>query len=474
MLLGMYIRWAKGRGFEIELLDRQPAEEAGIKGATFEVKGDHAYGRLRVESGVHRLVRMSPFDTQHRRHTSFASVAAFPDLDDRIEIEVEEGDLRIDTFRASGKGGQHVNVTDSAVRITHLPTGIVVSCQNERSQHRNRDSAMKVLRARLYDRAVRERKAREEAEKESLGDNTWGNQIRSYVFQPYRMVKDHRTNHQVGDVDRVMNGDHQGRPDPPSGARDPCRLIDVERFGSGGASPVPRSRSSAARAARRPRSGRGWGRGPGFQPPWLPPGSARGFRNRNSLARWGALRRVPICRYFFVNPPFTLSPETAGSERSSLPTASLARSPCAAVRFALGSLRELTISPCVRFRFPARHPAARRNRLYERTPAFRRSRLAGRGGGVPPAGRGRTHGGPELVDGGRPALPHRPRSRRRQRRGRRPAPARPVSRGGGDGFLDGGGQGDRPRGRGSDRDRGRRALHRRRTRAGRGRRAPPR
>ena len=211
MLLGMYVRWARGRGgFEIELLDRQPGEEAGIKGATFEVKGDHAYGRLRVESGVHRLVRMSPFDTQHRRHTSFASVAAFPDLDDRIEIEIEEGDLRIDTFRASGKGGQHVNVTDSAVRITHLPTGIVVSCQNERSQHRNRDSAMKVLRARLYDRAVRERKAREEAQKESLGDNTWGNQIRSYVFQPYRMVKDHRTNHQVGDVDRVMNGDLDG------------------------------------------------------------------------------------------------------------------------------------------------------------------------------------------------------------------------------------------------------------------------
>ncbi len=210
MLLGMYIRWAKGRGFDIKLLDRQPAEEAGIKGATFEVRGDHAYGRLRVESGIHRLVRMSPFDAQHRRHTSFASVAAFPDLDNRIEIDVDENDLRIDTFRASGKGGQHVNVTDSAVRITHLPTGLVVSCQNERSQHRNRDSAMKVLRVRLYDRAVRERKAQEEAQKEGLGENTWGNQIRSYVFQPYRMVKDHRTNHQVGDVDRVMNGDLDG------------------------------------------------------------------------------------------------------------------------------------------------------------------------------------------------------------------------------------------------------------------------
>lgn len=210
MLLGMYARWARSRGFEVEILDRQPGEEAGIKGAAFEVRGDHAYGRLRVESGVHRLVRMSPFDTQHRRHTSFASVAAFPDLDDRIEIEVDEKDLRIDTFRASGKGGQHVNVTDSAVRITHLPTGIVVSCQNERSQHRNRDSAMKVLRARLHDRAVRERKAREEAQKEGLGDNTWGNQIRSYVFQPYRLVKDHRTGHQMGDVDRVMNGDLDG------------------------------------------------------------------------------------------------------------------------------------------------------------------------------------------------------------------------------------------------------------------------
>ena len=210
MLLEMYVRWARSRGFEVGILDRQPGEEAGIKGAAFEVKGDHAYGRLRVESGIHRLVRMSPFDTQHRRHTSFASVAAFPSVDDRIEIEVNENDLRIDTFRASGRGGQHVNVTDSAVRITHLPTGIVVSCQNERSQHRNRESAMKVLRARLYDRAVREQKAREEAQKESLGENTWGNQIRSYVFQPYRLVKDHRTNYQVGDVDRVMNGDLDG------------------------------------------------------------------------------------------------------------------------------------------------------------------------------------------------------------------------------------------------------------------------
>ncbi len=207
MLLGMYLRWASGRGLTVEILDRQAGDEAGIKSATVEVRGEHAYGLLRVESGIHRLVRMSPFDAQHRRHTSFASVAAFPDLDDRIEIEIEEGDLRIDTFRASGKGGQHVNVTDSAVRITHLPTGIVVSCQNERSQHRNRDSAMKVLRARLYDKAVREQKESEEAQRESLGENTWGNQIRSYVFQPYRMVKDHRTGHQAGDVDRVMGGD---------------------------------------------------------------------------------------------------------------------------------------------------------------------------------------------------------------------------------------------------------------------------
>ncbi len=207
MLLEMYLRWARERGLAVRVLDRQPGEEAGIKSATFEVRGDHAYGRLRVESGVHRLVRMSPFDAQRRRHTSFASVAAFPDLDDRIQVEIDEGDLRIDTFRASGKGGQHVNVTDSAVRITHLPTGIVVSCQNERSQHRNRDSAMKVLRARLHDKAARERKEAEAAWKESLGENTWGNQIRSYVFQPYRMVKDHRTGHQTGDVDRVMHGD---------------------------------------------------------------------------------------------------------------------------------------------------------------------------------------------------------------------------------------------------------------------------
>ena len=212
MLLGMYIRWAKGRGFEIELLDRQPAEEAGIKGATFEVKGDHAYGRLRVESGVHRLVRMSPFDTQHRRHTSFASVAAFPDLDDKIEIEVEEGDLRIDTFRASGKGGQHVNVTDSAVRITHLPTNIVVTCQDERSQIKNRAKALRVLKSRLLEIEQEKAQSAMTAERRKMvGSGDRSEKIRTYNF-PQSRVTDHRvglTSHRLsgildGEIDELI------------------------------------------------------------------------------------------------------------------------------------------------------------------------------------------------------------------------------------------------------------------------------
>jgi peptide chain release factor 2 len=207
MLLRMYRRWAERNGYRIQLLDLQPGDEAGIKGAALEVEGEWAYGFLKAEKGVHRLVRISPFDSQARRHTSFASVFVYPQVDDEIEIEVDEGDLRIDTFRASGAGGQHVNKTDSAVRITHEPTGIVVSCQQERSQHKNRSTAMKMLKAALYDRAMAERekeKAAVEATKTEIG---WGNQIRSYVFQPYTMVNDHRTELKLGDVDSVMDGE---------------------------------------------------------------------------------------------------------------------------------------------------------------------------------------------------------------------------------------------------------------------------
>src|SRR6059036_1613559 len=210
MLYRMYLRWAEGHGFRVEALDYQKGDEAGIKSATLMVRGRNAYGFLRAESGVHRLVRISPFDSSGRRHTSFASVYAYPDLDDRIEVAVEEKDLRVDTYRSSGAGGQHVNVTDSAVRITHLPTGIVVSCQNERSQHRNRDSAMKVLKARLYDLKLKENQARLEQISGEKKGIAFGSQIRSYVMHPYRMVKDHRTKFEVGDVDRVMDGDLDG------------------------------------------------------------------------------------------------------------------------------------------------------------------------------------------------------------------------------------------------------------------------
>jgi peptide chain release factor 2 len=207
MLYRMYLRWAESRGYRAETLDYQKGEEAGLKSATLLVRGRYAYGFLRAESGVHRLVRISPFDASGRRHTSFASVYAYPELNEEIEVAIDEKDLRIDTYRSSGAGGQHVNVTDSAVRITHLPTGIVVSCQNERSQHRNRDMAMKILRARLYDLERRRRDEKRQAEEGAKKDIDFGSQIRSYVLQPYRMVKDHRTGHERGDVDRVLDGD---------------------------------------------------------------------------------------------------------------------------------------------------------------------------------------------------------------------------------------------------------------------------
>ena len=203
----MYLRWSEQKGWKTEMLDYQEGEEAGLKSATFIVSGPYVYGLLSSEVGVHRLVRISPFDAAKRRHTSFASVFVFPEIDEEVKVEINEKDLRIDTYRSSGKGGQHVNVTDSAVRITHIPTGIVTQCQNERSQHRNRDMAMKVLRARLYDRMLREKQEKFEALHDGKKEIAWGNQIRSYVFQPYRMVKDHRTKLEIGDVDRVMDGD---------------------------------------------------------------------------------------------------------------------------------------------------------------------------------------------------------------------------------------------------------------------------
>ena len=206
MLLRMYDRWAERRGFAAELLDRQPGDEAGIKSATLEVSGLRAYGYLKAEKGIHRLVRISPFDSQSRRHTSFASVFVHPVVEDEIEIEIDEADLRTDTFRASGAGGQHVNKTDSAIRITHEPTGIVVSCQQERSQHKNRATAMKMLRAALYQRAIEERERERAALEATKTEIAWGNQIRSYVFHPYTMVNDHRTGLKVAGVDKVMNG----------------------------------------------------------------------------------------------------------------------------------------------------------------------------------------------------------------------------------------------------------------------------
>lgn len=207
MLMRMYLRWAERSGFKTQMLDYQDGEEAGIKSVTFNVIGEYAFGYLSSETGVHRLVRISPFDANKRRHTSFASVAVYPEIDDTIEVAIENKDLRVDTYRSSGKGGQHVNTTDSAVRITHIPTNIVVQCQNERSQHKNREVCMKVLRARLYELEVDKKKAESKVIEDSKLDIAFGSQIRSYVLQPYRMAKDVRTRVEVGDVDRVLNGD---------------------------------------------------------------------------------------------------------------------------------------------------------------------------------------------------------------------------------------------------------------------------
>ncbi|MBN1825911.1 MAG: peptide chain release factor 2 [Candidatus Eisenbacteria bacterium] len=206
MLLRMYQRWAEARGFQRSLLDLLAGDEAGIKSVTLEIRGPYAYGLLKAESGVHRLVRISPFDAAHRRHTSFASVFVYPEPEEIEDVEIQESEIRIDTFRASGAGGQHVNKTDSAVRITHIPTGITVSCQSERSQHRNRANALKVLQARLMALKIEEEDKKRAEQEEGKKDIAWGNQIRSYVFQPYTLVKDHRTGEESGNVQAVMDG----------------------------------------------------------------------------------------------------------------------------------------------------------------------------------------------------------------------------------------------------------------------------
>jgi peptide chain release factor 2 len=207
MLLRMYMRWAERHGFDVEVVDFQPGEEAGVKSATILIKGEYAYGYLKYERGVHRLVRISPFDASHRRHTSFASVNVIPEIEDDVDIEIKPEEIRIDTFRASGHGGQYVNKTESAVRITHIPTGIVVSIQTERSQHKNKEIAMKILKARLLQLEMEKRRREIEDIQGELKDIAWGSQIRSYVFHPYKMVKDHRTGVETGDVDAVMDGD---------------------------------------------------------------------------------------------------------------------------------------------------------------------------------------------------------------------------------------------------------------------------
>ena len=207
MLLRMYLRWAEKKKFETKIIDILTGEEAGLKNVTFMVNGPYAYGYLKAESGIHRLVRISPFDAGARRHTSFSSVFVIPEVSDDIVVEIDEKDLRVDTFRSSGAGGQHVNKTDSAVRITHLPTGIVVQCQNERSQHKNKATAMKILRARLYEKEMEEKGEKLQELHNSKKEIAWGSQIRSYVMHPYKMVKDHRSNRVVHQVDRVMDGD---------------------------------------------------------------------------------------------------------------------------------------------------------------------------------------------------------------------------------------------------------------------------
>jgi len=207
MLLRMYLRWAERRGFDAEIVDILAGEEAGLKNVTIIVKGEYAYGNLKAEAGIHRLVRISPFDAGKRRHTSFASVFVYPETPDDVAIDIDEADLRIDTFRSSGAGGQHVNKTDSAVRITHHPTGIVVQCQNERSQHKNRATAMKILKARLYELEMHKRAQKMEEIHKGKKEIAWGNQIRSYTLHPYRLVKDHRTGVEKGDADSVLDGD---------------------------------------------------------------------------------------------------------------------------------------------------------------------------------------------------------------------------------------------------------------------------
>ena len=206
MLLRMYLRWSERRGFKTEIIDQLPGDEAGIKSVTFTIEGKYAYGYLRSETGIHRLVRISPFDAGGRRHTSFASVFVYPEVEDDIQIEINEADVRVDTFRASGAGGQHVNKTSSAIRLTHLPTGIVVQCQNEKSQHRNKDMAFKVLKSRLYELELQKKEEKKKEIHEGQADIAWGSQIRSYTMAPYRLVKDHRSQLDIGNVDDVLDG----------------------------------------------------------------------------------------------------------------------------------------------------------------------------------------------------------------------------------------------------------------------------
>ena len=207
MLLRMYLRWAERRGFKSTIIDYQPGDEAGVKSVSMTLEGEYAYGYAKAEIGIHRLVRISPFDAGGRRHTSFASVFVYPEVDDEIVVEIDESDLRIDTYRSTGAGGQHVNKTDSAVRLTHFPTGIVVQCQNERSQHKNKAMAMKYLKSRIYEMKLQEQNAKLDEVNKLKKDIAWGSQIRSYVLHPYKMIKDHRTNLEVGNVSRVLDGD---------------------------------------------------------------------------------------------------------------------------------------------------------------------------------------------------------------------------------------------------------------------------